>query len=462
MAVANHNPINELQEELTCPICLDHFKDPVSIDCGHSFCRHCISRTWRGIHSNFSCPQCRKTSKWKFLRPNRLVENVVEILNNLLAAKEKECSKKLCKKHQEPIKLYCRVDEEGICLVCRESVDHRTHTVIPIEESTTEFKVQLGDRLQMLKKEAASIIKSKAEEQKRAETLQNQVGQKRKILASEFEALRLILADQERALTDRLAEMEQTIIQSRNKNLSRLNEKLSSVEALINDIEKNGGLSTCQEPQELKNTLIRNSPQMRSDLRRKCSVDVSSSLPACDYMKMFTVPVTLNHKTASPNIHISGNRKVMRYEEHPKDIILYPESFDMKPCALGTTGYKSGKRYWETEVGGGIYWTIGVAKQSIRRKGQFKIEPSGGIWAVGLLGMYTDRYYAFTNPDTLLNPREPPVRIGVFLNCDESYLSFYNADSMEHLFTFTPIPLMDKLFPFFCVGAIGTELKLDF
>ncbi|CAI9578967.1 unnamed protein product [Staurois parvus] len=142
MALANSNPVKDLQDEVTCAICLDHYKDPVSIECGHCFCRACIVQTWRGLRTNFPCPQCRKTSKWKFLRPNRPLENVVEISNRLLFTKEQEECIKQCKKHQEPLKFYCQIDEEEICVVCRESVDHRSHVVLPVEETTTEFKVR--------------------------------------------------------------------------------------------------------------------------------------------------------------------------------------------------------------------------------------------------------------------------------------------------------------------------------
>ncbi|NXR96442.1 TRI52 protein, partial [Hypocryptadius cinnamomeus] len=39
-------PVETLQEEAICAICLDYFADPVSIGCGHNFCRGCISRLW--------------------------------------------------------------------------------------------------------------------------------------------------------------------------------------------------------------------------------------------------------------------------------------------------------------------------------------------------------------------------------------------------------------------------------
>lgn len=43
---------------LTCPICQDWFKSAVLCDCGHSFCRECITM-WRQTKS--TCPVCRAT-----------------------------------------------------------------------------------------------------------------------------------------------------------------------------------------------------------------------------------------------------------------------------------------------------------------------------------------------------------------------------------------------------------------
>lgn len=52
---------DDLRKELTCAICLDFYKDPVILKCGHNFCRFCICLHWdeNGDDYGYQCPQCR-------------------------------------------------------------------------------------------------------------------------------------------------------------------------------------------------------------------------------------------------------------------------------------------------------------------------------------------------------------------------------------------------------------------
>uniref|UniRef100_A0A8C3H9H7 Zinc finger protein RFP-like n=1 Tax=Chrysemys picta bellii TaxID=8478 RepID=A0A8C3H9H7_CHRPI len=141
-AMAAENPVESLQEEATCPVCLEYFTEPVILECGHNFCQACISQCWEGSDTAASCPQCRETVQQGNLRPNRQLANMVEIAKRLsLQVAKGAGADGLCGEHQEALKLFCEEDQTPICVVCDRSRAHRTHTVVPIQEAAQEYKV---------------------------------------------------------------------------------------------------------------------------------------------------------------------------------------------------------------------------------------------------------------------------------------------------------------------------------
>uniref|UniRef100_A0A8D2NE70 Tripartite motif containing 47 n=1 Tax=Zonotrichia albicollis TaxID=44394 RepID=A0A8D2NE70_ZONAL len=54
----------KLEEKLVCSICLELFKVPVTLPCGHNFCRDCISDHWakkrQEPEPSITCPECRR------------------------------------------------------------------------------------------------------------------------------------------------------------------------------------------------------------------------------------------------------------------------------------------------------------------------------------------------------------------------------------------------------------------
>ncbi|XP_026517377.1 E3 ubiquitin-protein ligase TRIM41-like [Terrapene carolina triunguis] len=139
--MAADSSVLSLQDELSCSICLEYFTEPVSIHCGHNYCRACISQFWGETDTNFSCPQCRETAQQKLFRPNRELGKVVEIARQLsFQVTVTPGGEQGCELHREALKLFCDTDHQLICVICRESQVHRAHTVFPVEEATQQYK----------------------------------------------------------------------------------------------------------------------------------------------------------------------------------------------------------------------------------------------------------------------------------------------------------------------------------
>ncbi|XP_068099870.1 nuclear factor 7, brain-like [Hyperolius riggenbachi] len=66
------SPPPDLTESLTCCICTDIFRNPVTLPCGHSFCMDCVRRHWANQHEReASCPLCAKI----YMRKPELIRN---------------------------------------------------------------------------------------------------------------------------------------------------------------------------------------------------------------------------------------------------------------------------------------------------------------------------------------------------------------------------------------------------
>ncbi|CAM4683947.1 unnamed protein product [Lepidochelys kempii] len=71
--------MEQLREDVTCSICLDVLKDPFSIECGHNFCRGCLSTHWSQISAQeHRCPECRAPCSGDRMIPDTHVKNLAE------------------------------------------------------------------------------------------------------------------------------------------------------------------------------------------------------------------------------------------------------------------------------------------------------------------------------------------------------------------------------------------------
>ncbi|XP_008296139.1 tripartite motif-containing protein 47-like [Stegastes partitus] len=71
------------EDQFCCSVCLELLKEPVTIYCGHSYCRGCIEGCWdqEQEKGEFSCPQCRETFIPRpVLRRNNMLAEVVKTL----------------------------------------------------------------------------------------------------------------------------------------------------------------------------------------------------------------------------------------------------------------------------------------------------------------------------------------------------------------------------------------------
>ncbi|NXM24117.1 A33 protein, partial [Oxyruncus cristatus] len=145
--------------------------------------------------------------------------------------------------------------------------------------------------------------------------------------------------------------------------------------------------------------------------------------------------LTLDPDTAHPRLVLSRDGKRVRWDETRQSVADHPKRFDASRCVLGHQGFSSGRHYWEVEVGGGAAWALGVAKESVRRKGRVRVSPAGGIWAVGRCG---SQCQALTAPAVPIALHHPPRLVGVYLDYEGGRVAFFDAAREAPMFSYPP------------------------
>lgn len=194
-----------------------------------------------------------------------------------------------------------------------------------------------------------------------------------------------------------------------------------------------------------------------AEVLRCVFIDVFIELVLCHYeflwkanrLSSFSVDVNLNPRTAHAYLYISEDRKEVRHANKQQEVPENPKRFDRVANVMSKEAFSYGRHLWEVEVGDKTDWDLGVARQSVNRKGKFTICPANGFWTLSLKN--GTQYVANTIPSTSFSLSHKPKRVSIYLDYEGGRVSFYCLDTGTHIYTFKDT-FTDKLHPIFSPG----------
>ncbi|TDH03008.1 hypothetical protein EPR50_G00158660 [Perca flavescens] len=459
-----------LEEELSCSVCCEIFKDPVVLKCSHSFCRACLQQFWNKKKARRECPICRRKCSLTEPTVSLALKNVADTFlreQDLRAAGKGEGAHRpgeqggivevKCITHGEVLKLLCLDDFEPLCCVCHTSKKHQGHRVCPLEEGAQDLKAELKTDLIPLKKNLRSLYEAKQECDDTTVHIKDQTEATEKQMKKEFEQLREFLKKEEAARLAALqqeAEEKKELVKRKSESITRSILIFShAVIAIENEIASSDALFVKNYSNTKKRAQIPpNDPEKVSGALINVAKHVSS-LKYHVWEKMAELvqytPITLDPNTAYPWLSLSPDLTSVTNSGCLQKLPDNPERFGHFVFLLGSEGFTSGRHAWEVDVGDKADWMLGVVKESIDRKGHISGCPEGGFW---MISHCDGDYLAMTRPSNPLHLQGELTRVRVQLDYDSGEVTFSNPISMLPIYTFTDF-FTEKIYPFFCPGA---------
>uniref|UniRef100_A0A8C6URZ6 Uncharacterized protein n=1 Tax=Neogobius melanostomus TaxID=47308 RepID=A0A8C6URZ6_9GOBI len=488
------------EEQFLCSICLEVFSEPVSTPCGHNFCKRCISQTW-DTKAVCKCPLCNKSFsirpelcvntfisemifQWKLEEERRskrvskpgevqcdfCSEPKLKAVKSCLVCLSSFCEShlqphlsaprlkrhqlmepvddledRMCPTHDRPLELYCSTDQKAICVVCS-ALEHKNHTLVSLKEAFEQEKVSLqqtvAENQRLVEQRRLKVQEITAALELSEREAQRETQQMVKVFSDIMESVQRCLDHHTKVMEQSLSkhkERAQALIQQLQQEMCELEKSSTEAQQLSLSTDPLHFLQRCPFNKVFRQVA---SESNKKELRR---------------VQTFAVDVTLDPDTAAPWLVLSEDLKQVHYTDVKKKLPDSPQRFDKCVIVLGKQSFSSGRFYFEVQVKGKTEWNLGVAQESVNRKGDITLSPKNGFWTIVLRDK--DKYKAFADPPVPLSPLRPPQKVGVFVDYGAGLVSFYDVDSADLLYSFTGCCFREKLFPFFepCLNSGGTN-----
>ncbi|KAG8507260.1 E3 ubiquitin-protein ligase TRIM38 [Galemys pyrenaicus] len=451
--MASVTSTKKMREEASCSICLELMTEPVSINCGHSFCRQCIedilekTNPVTSSQQIFLCPLCRTPFQRESLRPNKQLENLTETIREL----ERES---LCEEHGEQLHLFCEDDGQLICWRCERSPQHQSHVTALVKDICSGYKEKLKKAVAKLRSLQEQCKSQKQLTREQITEWEENIELRRQKIQSDFKNLHNFLHEEEKCFLWRLEKEKEHILRRLQDGEASLKKQSLELKNHILELEEKCEESAHNLLQDVKDTLSRSlavklkTPKVLSlEPQTVCNVS-ELYLDVKKILRSYQVNVTLDPDTAHPKLILSEDQRQVTRGDAQRNLNT-ARRFRVLPCVLGCEGFIAGRYYFEVDVGEGTEWDLGVCLENVPRDVNMMVEPQSGFWAIRRC--IFNYYVALTHLHTSLPLREQPRVVGVSLDYEAGLVSFYNMSTGSHIFTFPKASFSDTLRPFFRV-----------
>ncbi|XP_034542276.1 E3 ubiquitin-protein ligase TRIM21-like [Notolabrus celidotus] len=370
---------------------------------------------------------------------------------------------RMCEKHDKLLELFCKNDQMCVCVLCPYS-DHKTHDVVPLREEYEGKKAELGkteaEIQQMIQKRLLKFAEFKQSVELSRKNADREMAEGVQVFSALMETVKRRLNN----LTDTIKEKQRETEEQAEGFIKELQQEISELEKRSSEVKK---LSRSEDhlhllqnitalnaapptknwtgvrvhPPSYEGTVVRAVKQLEETLREQMQ---KAELKR---VQKDGVNVVLSPDSAHPELVLSADGKQVKHVDVKKNLPDNRARFDACPCVLSKQSLSSGRSYFEVQVKGKTGWDVGVARESINRKGKILLTPQKGFWTICLRNK--NEYKALAGPPVRLSLQSGPEKVGVFVDYEKGLVSFYDAVTAALIYSFTGCSFTEKLYPYF-------------
>uniref|UniRef100_A0A4W4ETA1 Tripartite motif-containing protein 35-like n=1 Tax=Electrophorus electricus TaxID=8005 RepID=A0A4W4ETA1_ELEEL len=349
------------EEDFSCPVCCDIFRDPILLACSHTICNSCL-RTFWDQRDALECPICRSVS------PNANPPlNIV--LRSMCEAVLRERSRRmsvemggLCSLHNEALSLFCVKDQRPVCDKCKDTRPHTTHSFCSIQDAAQDLKNELQMKLKPLHEKLRLYENFKQSCVDTEQHIKKQAKRAEAQIKREFEKLHHFLWDEEATRIAALRAEEMQRSQTVKKKVEKITTQISSLLDIIKAIEE----ETAGE--NLHFLLVKTQAKLyKPEKLSSVLIDVAKHLGNLSFHvseKMHDIihytPVVLDPNTAHADLIVSDDLMTVVCSGERQLLPANSERIESYASVLGSEGFNSGTHWWEVEVGDNTAWAVGL------------------------------------------------------------------------------------------------------
>ncbi|CAH2321069.1 tripartite motif-containing 7-like [Pelobates cultripes] len=483
----------DIRDELTCSICLCIYTDPVTLPCGHSYCRVCIE-TVLDTHKDHKlmCPECRQTfNRQPELKRNLRLCNIVQhfsdepvnkkvgiacnycvhlprsAVKTCLLCETSMCETHLkvhcqsaehvlhepttsyenrkCAIHAKVLEYYCSEDAACLCVYCTMAEEHKGHTVETLDEASEKKREILRHVLVTMSSKRCDHTKGIQSLQERRCEVQVKSVREMERVSKLVRNIREQLEAIETQILGEISSKEEQVLEQ-IRQLETKNEELSSRMGYVKELFYTSDPLTilqqwksgCLDVQDKKSDarMINTVGDLDMGLIL-ATLQRGLALAAEGVKRCWSVPevsdISLDVNSTGKNVIVSNDMKTVVGSQitrtHLGNSARLPNN-----CVLSTSCFSMGKHYWEMEVSNSGNWIAGVCYPSKDCKGLKS--NTGKSWT---LAKFTSKYVVRHDRRAIyLTSRPSCQRLAIYLDYEAGRLSFCElSDPVRCLHTFT-------------------------